>query len=358
MISSIFQRSPASSTRPGQRLFKKPSEEPVDAFKSVEPINAFKPALLTQPVAGGTATQAAPAASAAATTAAALPGPLAALYSSVLCVVSDSAEGPRQLQTLADQGKLSQVTLHNLNDLTQKPRAAGLDGAALTRETLAVLSGPDQNIWQGNRYTCGAANLERQLADNPESFTSLVANLSSLEGRTYLVGGFELKRAEGCARQDDSGRNNTDRLIQSSLMAAAGAGRGNYDVATDRFGEDRDGGLKISEISAMTALTQNQSQIVIAYDSKSARATQELLAQLKPGETFQTAMTNWEGKEHMLLFQGCQNGEVTYFDPSDHAQHTIGLRDYLWKTQYLVLPQSLAERVQFPPESVHSRVDL
>jgi hypothetical protein len=294
-------------------------------------------------------------------TAAALPGPLAALYNSVLSVISD----PTQLQSLADQGKLSETTLQNLSDLTRKPRASGLDGAALTRETVAILSGPDQNIWQSDRFTCGATNLERQLADHPEALTQLVANLSSPEGKTFLVSGFELPRAEGSAEDDGSGRTSADRLIQSSLMATAGAARGHYDVASDRFGEDKDRGLRIAEISAITALAQNQAQLVIAYGTPAAKATAELLTRLQPGESFQTAMTNWEstngrsnGKDHMLLVQGCQDGRVTYFDPADHAQHTVSQRDFLWKTAYLVLPQSLADRVQFPGESIHSRAEL
>lgn len=361
VINSIFQKPSAGQIRPTGGLFKRPAEAPKDGFVASEPMEAFK-----APVISKTAEVAVPKTTgAAAATASALPGPLAALYNSILSVVSDSPQGSQQLQTLADQGKLSEPTLQNLSDLTQKPRASGLDGAALTRETVAILSGPDQNIWQSDRFTCGATNLERQLAENPEAFTQLVANLSSLEGKTFLTSGFELARAEGSANDDGSGRTSADRLIQSSIMATAGAARGAYDVTSDRFGEDREGGLKIAEISAITALAQNQAQVVIAYGTPAAKATAELLTRLQPGESFQTAMTNWEstngrsnGKDHMLLVQGCQNGEVTYFDPADHAQHTVSQRDFLWKTQYLVLPQSLADRVQFSPESIHSKAEI
>ncbi|MBS2038635.1 hypothetical protein JST97_26885 [bacterium] len=339
-------------------MFKKPEDRWPDGFTPSESIQAFKAPRVAAPT-SPCSVQSTHAVGSASLTASALPGALGALYGSVLSVLSDSAQGAQQLQCLADRGRLSQATLQNLSELTQKPRAAGLDGAALTRETVAILSGPDQNIWQGNRFTCGATNVERQLAEDPERFTALVENLSGLQGKIYLTSGAPLSRVEGSQSDDGSGRNSTDRLIQSSLMAAAGAARGPYEVATDRFANDKDGGgLKIAEIAALTALTQSQPQVVIAYDSKSARATQELLSKLEPGETFQAAMTNWEGKDHMLLLQGCQDGQITYFDPADHAQHTIGMRDFLWKTQFLVLPQAIADRVQFGPESLHSRAEV
>ena len=355
MISSIFQR---PVVQPALKSpFQRPeSAEPQDGFRASELILSFQPPILTAtpqtPVLVQQAAQTAIAA-----TIPALPAPLAAAYQAVLSVLSDSPSGPAQLAQLLEQGKLNEPTLENLQNLTQQPRAAGLDGAALTRETVAILSAPDQNIWQGDRFTCGASNLERQLAESPEPFTSLIANLSGPEGKAQLLSGFTLQRPDGALNDDGSGRNSTDRLVQSSIMATAGAARGDYDVSRDRFGEDKDPGLKIGEIAALTALAQNQPQVVIKYDSKSAPAAQSLIAQLKPGENFQTAMTNWEGKEHMLLFQGSNEGVASYFDPADHAQHMIPLHKFLWKTEYLVLPQNIAERVSFPAESIHSQVE-
>ncbi|MBX3168076.1 MAG: hypothetical protein KF760_11725 [Candidatus Eremiobacteraeota bacterium] len=353
MITSLFQKPVA---RPGGGSpFKPPAATgPKDDFQPADPALAFKP-----PVAPALEPTVAPKSLAVTSTStaalAALGAPNVALYQAIQSLVCDTPRGVQQLQQLLEQGKLSSGTLQNLHSLTQKPRAQGLDGQLLTRETVAILSGPDQNIWQAERFTCGATNLERQWADHPESFTAIVAGLSSPEGKTQLLSGFTLQRAEGSLADDGSGRTHTDRLLQSSIMASAGAGRGQYDVSTDRFSNDQGGGLKVAEIAGITALAQNQPQVVITYDSKSARATQELISQLEPGESFQTAMTNWEGRDHMLLFQGTQDGSARYYDPADHAQHTVPLRDFLWKTQYLVLPQAMASRVHFQPESVHSQ---
>lgn len=358
MISSIFQK-PAPRP-PGSPFKPPPGQGPRDGFQPSDASRAFRApgiSLIREipPEAPTISSLADTSASSAAL--AALGVPSAALYTAIYNLLSDTPTGTEQLEQLLEQGKLTAGTLENLNRLTQQSRAPGLDGEVLTRETVAILSAPDQNVWQAERFTCGATNLERQWAENPESFTALVAGLSSPEGRSPLLSGFALERAHGSLSDDGSGRTHTDRLIQSSIMATAGAGRGRYDVATDRFSQDQGGGLKIAEIASLTALAQNQPQVVIAYDSKSARATQEMLGKLKPGESFQTAMTNWEGKDHMLLLQGTENGTVRYFDPAGPLQHARPLSDFLWKTQYLVLPRALAERVQFPPESVHSQAE-
>jgi len=354
VISSIFQKPLA---QPAKSLFQRPEARPIplDGFQASEPLSTFKPPILTAMPKVETLTQTGAQAARAAALAA-LPAPLAAAYQAILTVVSDSPHGSTQLAQLLEQGKLTGSTLENLQNLTQQPRAAGLDGTTLTRETVAILSAADQAIWQGDRFTCGAANLERQLAESPEFFTSLISNLSGPEGKAQLLSGFTLQRPAGALSDDGSGRNSADRLVQSTIMATAGAARGDYDVFRDRFGEDKDPGLRIGEIAAMTAVVQNQPQVVIKYDSKSAQPAQSLITQLKPGENFQTAMTNWEGKEHMLLFQGANEGVASYFDPADHAQHMIPLQKFLWKTEYLVLPKSLVERVSFAPESVHSEV--
>ncbi len=356
MITSIFQK-PAA--KPTGSPFRPPAAGgPKDGFQASGQVAAFKPpTTLSAPeqTAKSQATNSLAASGQSSAALAALGTPSAALYVAIQNLVSDTPTGAQQLQQLLEQGKLSSGTLENLNSLTRQARAAGLDGVQLTRETVAILSGPDQNIWQSDRFTCGATNLERQWADQPESFTKIVANLTGMDGKTTLVSGFTLARAEGSAQADGSGRTSVDRVLQSSIMASAGAGRGHYDVSSDRFSNDQGGGLKIAEISSMTALSQNASQLVIAYDSKSAKATQDLIGKLHPGESFQTAMTNWEGKDHMLLFQGTRDGSAVYFDPADHAQHTVPLRDFLWKTQYLVLPEAMAARVNFQPESIHSQ---
>ncbi len=356
MISPLFQKPLAS--RPASSPFKPPvASGPQDGFQSAYPTQSFKAPILGQAVQTETpGTRPLTSAASTATAAASVQGvPNLALFQSIQKLISDAPAGLQQLQQLAEQGKLSESTLENLHSLTDKPRAGGLDGAQLTRETIAILSQPDSNIWQSDRFTCGATNLQRQWADQPESFTRIVSNLTGLEGKTILAGGCVLQRAEGSAQDDGSGRSSVDRVLQSSIMASAGAGRGIYNVETDRFGDDSTGGLKIAEIAGITATSQNHPQVVIAYDSKSAKAAQELIGKMEPGESFQAAMTNWEGKDHMLLLQGTQDGQARYFDPADHAQHTVPLRDFLWKTQYLVLPEAMAARVSFQPESIHSQ---
>ncbi|ODT69193.1 hypothetical protein ABS71_09200 [bacterium SCN 62-11] len=352
VISPLFQKPPARPAQGGSPFKPPAASNPQDSFRSSEPIQAFKPPHLHQPApTEGPKVETIPYTSSAAI-------PNLAAFQAIQSLISDTPEGLRQLQQLAEQGKLSGNTLENLHNLTEQPRAKGLDGAQLTRETLAILSSPDSNIWQSSRFTCGATNLERQWADQPERFSQVVENLTGLQASTTLISGYTLQRAQGSTDEDGSGRSSVDRVLQSSIMASAGAARGDYSVETDRFGNDPEGGLKIAEIAGITAAAQNRSQVVIAYDSKSARAAQELIGKMEPGESFQAAMTNWEGKEHMLLFQGGQDGSARYFDPADRSQHTIPLRDFLWQTQYLVLPEPMAARVSFGPESIHSKAQI
>lgn len=298
---------------------------------------------------------------------AALPGPLAAAFNHVWQVVDDST-AQEQMLKLLNQGKLTQgegrKVVERLQELTSETRAEGMEGAVLTRQTLALLTDPDQSVFQGMRSTCGAANVQRQVAENPPLLLELVEGLSDTTGKATLPTGFDLQRVAGSHQEDGSGRDLVNRLLQSSLMAAAGAGRGVYDFETGCFGEDPTPGLKPLEMAALTAAVAGTDQVVVTHDSKSTRAIREILSQAPEGKTFQCGLS-WRGmdgkakesRNHMLLFTGLRDGQVSFFDPETHSQGQMSLGDFLYKTQFVLLSTDQIEGYSLPEDNTF-RVSL
>jgi hypothetical protein len=263
------------------------------------------------------------------------------------------------LVDLLEKGALAaseggKTTAEQLQSLTTKKRADGIDGAQLTREVVAALDQPDQQtVYQGdNRYTCAATNLERQLADSPAKFSALAEGLSSPEGRSELGLFPELRRAEGSQFEDGSGRNTVNRLIQGALMTVAGEQHGGYDVAKDSFGDNSGKGLKTRDIARLTAYAQSENQAVVVHDGGTHQEFERLVRSAQPGQTFQLGVSWKKGQDHMLLFQGREGEEASYFDPQAGQSGTMPLKDLLFKTQMAIFPQSRMQGVSFPADAV------
>ena len=339
-----------ASDRVGKGLFA--AREPVESVQVSAPPSGSVTAPPTQRVADTGLNTARAAA------VAALPPGLGAAFAHVFDVLGSTREAQEQLLQLLDSQALTQkvadtTVVEHLSQLTEKPRAAGLDGAALTAQTVALLADPDHNVYQGiNTYTCGAANVQRQLAETPAVLAELVDDLSRPEGVGRLATGVEVRRAEGSLEEDSSQRRLTDRLLQGALMGLGGSQRGAYLSPTDSFADGTGMGLKTSELAELTAQVQGCDQIALNYNGKTREMALDILSRVAPGQSFQFGMY-WNKQNHMLLVTRMKEDQVDYFDPQTGQPGTMALNDFLYKSQFFLVPATLAEGHTLPPEEVH-----
>lgn len=240
------------------------------------------------------------------------------------------------------------TTVESLGELTSEQRAAGMDGAELTRETLAMLADPNEYVAQGKVRTCGATNIQRQLANSGARYAYLVEDLTDADGQA--VGG--LLRNDSSLAYDDSDRNLTNRVFQGALMTAAGGpAHGAYDAEADRF-EDGGAGLQLLEVARLTGQLEGNRQGVVIHNTPSTFALRDMIAKLPEGETFQAAV-NWNGVDHLLLVTGHKEGEIQYYNPDQFDQRTgsLPVHDFLFKTQAVVLDQEQIEGLKLPSEA-------
>jgi hypothetical protein len=253
-----------------------------------------------------------------------------------------------QLADLVQTRKLDGEAVQKLEEFLSEPRAAGLDGRALLTETVASVAEPDAGTYQGDRFTCGAACVQRQIAgEHPATFIALVEGLSEPVGVGPLPSGLGLQRIDGSEQPDESGRNSLNRLVQGALMGLAGE----YDPRTDRFAADPTPGLKKHQVAKLTALSEGGDQVVLEHNSRTTGLLREIIEATAPGETFQIG-SYWNKQDHMLLFLGHKDGEVTFFNPQEHATSTLPLKDFLWKTQFALLSAAQVQGKDLPGDEV------
>lgn len=367
--SSWFRPQPVKTTPPpsASDLFKpQPSspqpktDSPSDWFRATP---AVEPASVPQPPPASLETVTLNSAQQAVV--AALPGPLGAAFAHVFAGLESLPQAQSQMLGLLEQGKLTQdqgqgSVVERLQQLTTEERAPGVDGWQLTQQSIALLANPDQGVFQGMRSTCGAANVQRQLAEQPAVMMELVENLSDRQGVAQLPTGARFERVPNSAAEDGSGRDLLNRILQSSLMAVAGAQRGPYDFATGCFGDDPVPGLKPLEMAVLTAATSGKDQVVVIHDGQSTRQLREILGQLPAGTSVQCGLS-WRGmdgtspnsRDHMLLLTGLEEGTVRFFDPESQAQGQMPLHDFLFKTQFILLPHELVEGRDIPEDNLY-----
>lgn len=164
------------------------------------------------------------------------------------------------LQLLAMQGKLTegptasdgQTLLSQLHTAATQPNAAGIDTRTLVCDLVRELATPSA-IHQGSKGTCGPTTVQIKLAeDNPAEYARIVAGLASETGEVQLANGETIRREEGTATDDFSGRTQSSRLWQAAMMEL-GNGDASYDNGTDAHTLDGEttGGLGGSQINDM-----------------------------------------------------------------------------------------------------------
>lgn len=285
---------------------------------------------------------------------AALPAGANAAFAYLFQVLDGSRFAKEQLVQLLDKGALAPKkaqpsVLETLRDLTDKPRVGGVDGAELTRETLTALNNPDESVFQGKSYTCSVANLERQLAGDPLAFARVVEGLSSPRGQAILPTGDILQRADGSLKEDGSGRNGTDRLIQGAFMSMAN-GKGAYNPETDRFENDAVPGLKPLEIARVTAAVEGKDQVVVIHDGGTHQEFERLVRTHGTHDSFQLGVS-WQGTDHMLLLTRVEGDTAHFFNPATRSGNSMPLRDLLFKTQFALLAGDQVDSQTLPEDA-------
>lgn len=271
--------------------------------------------------------------------------------------VASSKSGHSQLLELLENGTLGQndgnsSVVEQLRDLASTPRASGFDNQALTSQTVALLADPESSIFQGeDRYTCGAANLQHMLTDQPSLLIQTVEGLSSPEGIAPLAAGAEMKRPANTSQDDGSGRNDVDRLLQGALMSFAGENKGAYDVLSDTF-SNGEKALRSLEIARAVAHIQGEDQAVLAHDSSTSKMFHKLVKETPPGERIQIG-AYWEEQDHMLLLLEQVDGQAKFFNPQTKSISTMPVDDLLYKAQLAIFPATRVEGYEAPPEKLY-----
>lgn len=287
---------------------------------------------------------------------AALPAPAAAALRNVWNVVDSSTDSKQQLLELLEQGTLAasdqeQSVVERMQSLTSRERAPGFDGQALTLQTIALLAEPETFTFQGEkRFTCGAANLQCQLAENPALLSKVIDELSDPEGSVEVSPGTLLSRPFGTQADDGSGRNEVNRLLQGSLMKLASAS-GDYDASIDRFADGATG-LKPLEIAKATSLLKGKEQGVLLHNSDSYKVFHQLVKGTPKGETFQVG-ASWEGQDHMLLYLGQEEGKAQFFNAQSSKTLEMPMDDFLFKCQFAILPSERLQGLQVPEDCLY-----
>ena len=248
-----------------------------------------------------------------------------------------------------DQG---QTVAESLQKLTTSSRGYGIDPEALTRQSVALLAQPARFTNQGiNTYTCGAANLQYELTENPARLARFIEDITDQDGAMTLPGGETFVRPEGAEQEDNSGRNSLNRLIQSTLMNYAGSSRGPYNPSTDTFA-DGEHGLKILEVARTAALLDGEPKVVVHHNGGSSKEFHRIMKSSKPDETFQVGVS-WNDQDHLLVFTGQKDGQANFFNAQDSTTGSMAMDDFLYKTQFAVFSADKIEGAELPEDSIY-----
>ncbi|MBK7858724.1 MAG: hypothetical protein IPJ65_08905 [Archangiaceae bacterium] len=242
------------------------------------------------------------------------------------CLDANDPVAALALQKLLFEGKLpgppdskgEGTLLDHLAQLSDEstPLANGVNRDALVTDLVQELATPS-SIDQGPRGTCAPTTIAVQLAmENPAEYARIAAGLASPEGKVVLAGGEVLRREDGTAGDDRSGRSQVQRLMAPSFMEMAN-GDENYDNSND------DGAGAWSD-----TLDHLYEQVMgkpmgdrrLYTDADRAEGMQIVDAELRAGNTVPVAM-RWGdgGGYHKVLVTGTEtiDGEeyVDYINP-------------------------------------------
>lgn len=303
----------------------------------------------------------------------ALPPAAAVALRQVWDAVEDRSSKEKVL-TLLSEGTLAaqedgRTVAESLANLSRTPRADGFDPSILTRQAVNLLAAPESSVYQGlNTYTCGAANMQFQLAeDRPARLSQMIDSLTSPTGTFTLPNGAVLSRPESVEVADKSGRDELNRLLQGTFMAYAGEGK--YDPLSDTFSRPADNdeasrirrslglerstnqGLGIEKIAAASAILEGAPKSLVSHRSETHQEFRRLLTSLPEGQEMQVGVS-WNAQDHMLVYLGGDQEKARYFNPQDAATGEMEMGAFLRKVQYGIFPSAMLEGAQLPEGQV------
>jgi hypothetical protein len=288
----------------------------------------------------------------------ALPGPAANALHRVWDV-ADRESSRAQILQLLENGTMAQedqgqTVAQSLAKLTDSRRGSGIDPETLTRQSIALLAEPDKTTHQGiNTYTCGAASLQYEMSQKrPALLARFIEDVTDQDASMTFPEGEVFQRPAGSEHDDNSGRTSLNRLLQGTLMAYTGAARGAYDPSTDTFGGKKDEyGLKIIEVAKTAALLDGEKKLVVHHNSDSSKEFHRIMKSSKPDDNFQVGLS-WNDQDHLVVFTGLEDGQATFFNAQDTSTDSMPIDDFLFKTQFAILPADRVDTDKLPEDSV------
>lgn len=240
------------------------------------------------------------------------------------CLDANDPVAAVALQKLLFDGKLpgakdlagEGTTLDHLASLAdeQTPLAEGVDRDRLVTDLVQELATPSA-INQGPRGTCAPTTIAIQLAMNqPAEYARIAAGLASPEGQVTLAGGQVLRREDGTAADDGTGRSVTQRLIGSAFMELANGDRDYDNASGDGAGAWSNDLDRLYE----AVMGRPMSDKRLTTDEDKAWALGVIDTQLRAGASVPVALS-WGDGYHKVLVTGTETVDgvdyVKYVNP-------------------------------------------
>jgi hypothetical protein len=213
--------------------------------------------------------------------------------------------------------------LSGLHGLISQPLADGVDRSQLLTDAVQELACPSAVAQQG-KGTCAATSVEiLLLRENPAEYVRILAGLASPEGTVRLASGDVVRREEGTAAEDGTGRSVPQRLIAPVFMEYAN-GRADYDNSTDHHteeGVDKGRGLSAAQVDLLLEGIFGKDFTfanVVGTPEAAEAAWQFIQEELAAGRAVLVGL-RWGGGGHKVVVTGTEtlDGErwVTFINP-------------------------------------------
>ena len=223
-------------------------------------------------------------------------------------------------------------TMQHLHTLLNQPLAPGLDREVLLKEVAGALADPGQINQQG-AGTCGITSVEYiHSSEDPSDWVRVLAGLSSAQGEVKLRDGTLLQRNPTGLNNDAFGRNNIDRLYQSS-MSELYNGENRYDnqqdLNLDAQGKSTGRGLPRVEVAKALSAVFGQPYEYNEYSGDRYETDHDLRMRLADGQRVWISI-NWVHDlkdapvSHAIALEAVNGDSVSLRNPQGAGDNGTG----------------------------------
>jgi len=223
-------------------------------------------------------------------------------------------------------------TMQHLHTLLNQSLAPGLDREVLLKEVAAALAEPGRINQQG-AGTCGITSVEYiHSQEDPSDWVRVLAGLSSAQGDVKLRDGTLLQRNPSGLNNDAFGRNNIDRLYQSS-MSELFNGENRYDnqqdLNLDAQGKSTGRGLPRVEVAKALSAVFGQPYEYNEYGGDRHDTDHDLRLRLADGQRVWISI-NWVNDlkdapvSHAIALEAVHGDSVSLRNPQGLADDGTG----------------------------------